>query len=60
MGIGAAESMTYRCLDLLLADWINSRKDAVIYRAGYSNQVGSLALRLCNKSNNLAHICSKH
>jgi hypothetical protein len=60
MGIGAADSMTCRYLVLLLADWISRREDAVIYRAGYSNQVGSLALRLWDKSNNLAHMRSKH
>ena len=60
MGIGAADLITYRCLVLLLADWISRREDAVIYRAGHSNKVGSLALRLWNKSNNFAHIPSKH
>ena len=28
---------TYRGLVLLLADWISRRKDAVVYRAGFSN-----------------------
>src|SRR6266481_4483431 len=60
IGIGAADRMTYRCLVLLLADRISRREDAVIYRAGFSNQAGSLALRLGDKSNNLAHIRSKH
>jgi hypothetical protein len=52
--------MTYWCPVLLLADWIGRREDAVVYRAGPSNQGGSLALRLWDKSNNFAHICSKH
>jgi hypothetical protein len=58
MGIGAADSMI--CLVLLLADWISRWEDAGIYRAGCSNLAGSLALRLWDKSNNLAHIRSKH
>jgi len=37
MGIGAANRMTCWCLVLLLADWINWREDAVVYRAGLSN-----------------------
>jgi hypothetical protein len=45
MGIGATDHGTYRRLVLLLADWINQREDAVIYRAGLSNEAGSLALR---------------
>jgi hypothetical protein len=51
--------MNYRCLVLLLADRISRREDAVIYRAGFSNEADSLALRVWNKSNNLAHIRSK-
>jgi hypothetical protein len=47
------------CLVLLLVDWISRREDAVIYRTGFSNQAGSLALRLWDKSNNLAHFRSK-
>jgi hypothetical protein len=60
MGTGAADRMTRRRLFLLLADWTGRRKDAVIYRAGLLNQAGSLALRPWDKSNNLAHIRSKH
>jgi hypothetical protein len=60
MGIGATDRLTYRSLVLLLADWISRREDAVIYRAGLSNQADSLALGLCDKSNNLAHIRSTH
>ena len=60
MGIGAADRMTYRCLVLLLADWINRWEEAVVYRAGLSNQAGSSALRLWDKSNNFAHIRSRH
>ncbi|MGB6398845.1 MAG: hypothetical protein WBF73_24675 [Bradyrhizobium sp.] len=48
-----------RRLALLLAERISRREDAVIYRAGFSNEAGSLALRLWDKSNNLAHIRSK-
>jgi hypothetical protein len=59
MGIGAANRMIYGCVALLLADWINW-EDTVVYRAGLSNQAGSLALRLWHKSNNFAHIRSKH
>jgi hypothetical protein len=58
MGFGAADRMTYRCLVLPLPERINWREDAVIYRAGFSNQAGSLALRLWDKSNNFAHIHS--
>jgi len=60
MGIGAADRMTYWCLVLLLADRISRREDTIVYRAGLSNEAGSLALRLWDKSNNLAHIGSKH
>jgi hypothetical protein len=60
MGIGAANRITYWRLVLLLADWISRREDTVVYRAGLSNQAGSLALRLWDKSNNFAHIRSKH
>ena len=60
MGIGAAILMTYWRLVLLLADWISRREDTVVYRAGRSNQAGSLALVPWDKSNNFAHICSKH
>jgi hypothetical protein len=52
--------MTYWSHVLLLADWISRREDAVVYRAGHSNQAGSLALRLWDKSDNLAHIHSRH
>ena len=60
MGMGAADRLTCRSLVLLLADRISRREDAVIYRAGFSNQAGSLALGLWDKSNNFAHIGSKH
>jgi hypothetical protein len=60
MGIGAAIRMTCRCVVLPLADRISRREDAVIYRASLSNQAGSLALGLRDKSNNFAHIRSKH
>ena len=60
MGIGAADRMTYWCLVLLLADRISRREDTIVYRAGLSNEAGSLALRLWDKSNNFAHIRSKH
>ena len=60
MGIGAANHMTYWCLFLLFIDWISRREDAVVYRAGPSNQPGSLALRLWYKLDNFAHIRSKH
>jgi hypothetical protein len=60
MDIGAADRMTYRCLVLLLADWIGRREDALVYRAGCSNQTGAIALRFWDKSNNLAHIRSKY
>ena len=59
MGIGAIGVMTCRRLILLLADWARWREDAVIYRAGLSNEAGSLALRLWDKSNNFAHFRSK-
>jgi hypothetical protein len=52
--------MTYRCLVFLLADRISGREDAVIFRVGFSNEAGSLALSLGDKSNNFAHIRSKH
>jgi hypothetical protein len=60
MGIGDADYLTCRTRVLPLADWISRRKDAVIYRAGLSNQAGSLALGFCDKSNNFAHIRSKY
>lgn len=46
MGFGAADRMTYRCLVMLLPDRISSREDAVIYREGFPNQAGMLALGL--------------
>jgi hypothetical protein len=58
MGLGAADRLTHRCPVLLPPDRISRREDAVIFRAGFSNQAGSLALRLWDKSNNLAHIHS--
>jgi len=60
MGIGAANRMTYRCLVLLLADWISRREDIVVCRASLSNLAGSLALRLWDKSNNFTQIRSEH
>ena len=60
MGTGAADPIIYRYLVLLLADWISRRENAVVYRAGHSNYAGSLALRFWDKSNNFAHIRSKH
>ena len=56
MGVGASDRLSYRFPVLLLADSVSRRKDAVIYRGGLSNKVGSLALRLRDESNNLAHI----
>ena len=50
--------MTYRYVGLLFADRISRREDTVIYRAGFSYKTESLTLRLRDKSNNLAHICS--
>ncbi len=44
----------------LLSDWISLREDAVIYRTGLSNQADPRALGSRDKSNNFAHICSKH
>jgi hypothetical protein len=58
MGIGAANRMTYWYLVLLPADWISRREDAVIYRAGYTNQAAPS--RSWDKSNNLAGTRSKH
>jgi hypothetical protein len=43
---------------LLLADWISRREDAVIDRASFPNEAGSLALRPRDKSDNFAHIRS--
>jgi hypothetical protein len=59
MGVGAANRMIDWCLVLLFADWIGRREDAVVYRAGLSNEAGSLALRPWDKSNNFTHIHSK-
>ena len=42
MGIGAADRMTYRCLVLLLADWISRREDAVDISRG-PLELGELA-----------------
>jgi hypothetical protein len=59
MGIGADDRMAYWCLVLLLlANWMNRGEDAIIYRAGLSNEARSLALRLWDKPNNFAHIRS--
>ena len=60
MDVDAANRLTCWCVVLLLADWISRREDAVVYRTCLSNQAGSLALRLWDKSNNLAHFRSKH
>ena len=60
MCIDASDCLACRSLVLFLADWLSQREDAVIYRAGFSNQAGSLALGLWDKSNNFAHIGSKH
>jgi hypothetical protein len=58
MGFGAGDRTTYRRLVLPLPDRINRREDAVIHRAGFSNQAGSLALGLWHKSNYFAHVRS--
>ena len=60
MSIRAADCMTCLYPFLLLADRICRREDAVVYvyRAGFPNKAGSLALRLRDKSNNLTHIRS--
>ncbi|MET4198682.1 hypothetical protein ABIA95_002672 [Bradyrhizobium sp. LA8.1] len=60
MGVGVADRMIDRCLVLLFVEQINWRQYAVIYRAGLSNETSVLALRLRDKSNNLAHIRSTH
>jgi hypothetical protein len=60
MGIGATDRVTYRRLMPLLAFGISRWEDTVIYRAGFSNQAGSLALRLWDKLNHFTHIRSKH
>ena len=59
MGSAAADRLTYRSLALRPADY-SRREDAVIYRSGFPNEAGSLALRLYDKSNNFAHVRSKH
>jgi hypothetical protein len=51
---------TQRRLVLLLHIQISWWEYAVIYRAGFANEAGSLVLGLRDKSNNLAHIRSKH
>ena len=56
MGVGIGATMAWR---RVRADWIGRREDAVIYRAGFSNEAGSLALRLWDQSNSVAHIGSK-
>ena len=60
MGIGAADRLADRSLVLLRADRIGRWDDAVIYRTSLANQAGSLALGLWDKSNNFAHIRSRH
>jgi hypothetical protein len=60
MGIGATDRMTCRRSIPLLALRISRREDAVIYRAGFSNQAGTLALGLWDKSNHFTHIRSNH
>jgi hypothetical protein len=52
--------MTYRRLVPLLPSRISQREDAVVSRAGFSNEARSLALRPWDKSNNFADIRSKH
>jgi hypothetical protein len=58
MGIGAADRSTYRRLILPLPARISRREDAVISRAGFSNQARSLALGFWDKLNNFAHVHS--
>jgi len=60
MGIGAGDRMTYRRFVALLASGSSWREDAVVYRASFSNEAVSLALRLWNKSNNLTHVRSHY
>jgi hypothetical protein len=60
MCIGAADRLTHRPPVPLLAEWISRREDAVIYRAGLSNQANPLALGLRDKSNYFTHIRSKY
>jgi hypothetical protein len=60
MSTGTANRRIVWCPVLLFADWVSRREDAVVYRAGLSNQTGSLALRFRDKSNNFAHIRSEH
>jgi hypothetical protein len=60
MGIGAAGRVTCGRPAPLLAIAISRRENTVIHRAGRSNQAGSLALGLRDKSNYFAHIRSKH
>jgi hypothetical protein len=59
MDISATNRMTYWCPVLLLANWVSRRGDAVVDRAGLSNEAGSLPLRLWDKSNNFTHARSK-
>ena len=47
--------MTYWHFVAPLASRSSRREDAVVYRASFSNEAVSLALRLWNKSNNLTH-----
>jgi len=56
MGISAARHMT-RVVPLL-AEGISRRENAVVYRAGFSNEADPLAFGLWDELNNLAHVCS--
>ena len=60
MGIGVGDRMMYRRFVTPLANGSSRREDAVVYRAGFSNETGSLALRLWDKLDYFAHIRSKH
>src|SRR5262249_1790272 len=55
MRLGAVDRMSYWRLVSLLVDGMRRRENAVVHRAGFSNEPNSFPLGLWDKSNNLAH-----
>jgi hypothetical protein len=56
MNTGSVQRVSYWWLVPLLIDGIRRRKNAVVHRAGFSNQAESFALGFWDESDNLAHV----
>ena len=56
MDVCADAHMAGGCLVPLLAVGIRRRKDAVVYRSGFSNKASSRVLGFWDKSNNLTQV----